>query len=485
MCCFQRFVSLVIFCAVLCFFVVGQAVAADSDYNYDGTSDILFQHSDDGRLLFWSMTNFNRSLNFPKSLAPAWDVVGKGDFNGDGTSDVLYMKDAGDTSIALINNSARSSLTFPGGINPIWSVKGVGDFDGDGTDDILWQRSTDGVTTIWGIKNAARNKISYPGALASFWRIAGIGDFNNDGIDDILCQHIDDGRLLIWQMNNLTRSSVKFAQSIANSWTVVGVGDFNKDGTDDVLYRKDAGDVAIAEMSNFNRSNLKFPGGIGTVWGVKDVGDYNGDGTDDILFRRSTDNVTVIWGIVNSVRNKVTWPGGLAAQWVVKSDFNDEIVSTSSLPDTGQATCYDASGTVIGCSGTGQDGEYQSTQMSYTDNDDGTVTDNVTGLVWQKDCDGILYTFDDAINYCENLSLAGYNDWYLPSRRELTRIVDEGQLTSKINAVFTGNPTGYYYSFWTSTIKSPSFPFCVSFTANGDQGSCYTGGVTAAVRCVR
>jgi len=52
------------------------------------------------------------------------------------------------------------------------------------------------------------------------------------------------------------------------------------------------------------------------------------------------------------------------------------------LPDTGQATCYSKTGAVISCSG--EDGEYNINPMSYTDNGNGTVTDNNTGLVWQK-----------------------------------------------------------------------------------------------------
>jgi len=65
------------------------------------------------------------------------------------------------------------------------------------------------------------------------------------------------------------------------------------------------------------------------------------------------------------------------------------ISGTVNLPETGQTTCYDISGTVIPCTGTGQDGEIQ-TGVAWpnprsTDNGDGTMTDNLTGLVWAKD----------------------------------------------------------------------------------------------------
>ena len=266
-----------------------------NDFNADGTSDVLFQNSGDGRLLIWTMNNFFRaSLLFPASLAAAWDVVGTGDFNGDGTDDVFYKHTAGGTAIAEFTNAARRGLQFPGGINPIlWAVHGVGDFNGDGTDDVLWRRTTDSITMLWGITHAARTTIAFPGGIAAAWTVRGVGDFNGDGTDDILYQHTD-GRLLIWEMNNYTRNALHFPASIANTWTVVGVGDFNGDGTDDVLYRKTDGQTAIAEFRNFARRGLQFPGGVNPVWTVQDSGDYNGDGTDDILLRRTTDSVTMM-----------------------------------------------------------------------------------------------------------------------------------------------------------------------------------------------
>lgn len=101
------------------------------------------------------------------------------------------------------------------------------------------------------------------------------------------------------------------------------------------------------------------------------------------------------------------------------------------LPQTGQTTCYDESGTVIDCAGTGQDGEYQKGIAwpipRFTDNGDGTVTDNLTGLMWLKDADclgktnwqGNLDAVADlnanpgnygCIDYTGN-----YSDWRLPN----------------------------------------------------------------------
>jgi hypothetical protein len=54
----------------------------------------------------------------------------------------------------------------------------------------------------------------------------------------------------------------------------------------------------------------------------------------------------------------------------------------------------------------------------YKDNGDGTVTDASTGLMWQQD--GLTNkSWEQALSYCENLSLAGYSDWRLPTVKEL------------------------------------------------------------------
>jgi len=58
---------------------------------------------------------------------------------------------------------------------------------------------------------------------------------------------------------------------------------------------------------------------------------------------------------------------------------------TINLPKTGQTICYDTSGNVISCAGTGQDGEIQAgvawPEPRFADNGDGTITDNLTGLM--------------------------------------------------------------------------------------------------------
>ena len=98
---------------------------------------------------------------------------------------------------------------------------------------------------------------------------------------------------------------------------------------------------------------------------------------------------------------------------------------------------------------------------SYTDNEDLTVTDNVTGLMWQN---GVLGSKmqPDAIMYCTNLRLGCHSDWRLPSVIELFSIVDYGKTFPSINAIFSPPPSGV---FWSSSLPpgSPNYAWSVDF----------------------
>ncbi len=97
------------------------------------------------------------------------------------------------------------------------------------------------------------------------------------------------------------------------------------------------------------------------------------------------------------------------------------------IAETGQMSCYDEDRNaidfpVVGDSLYGQDAQYTGFEIALVDNGDGTVTDEVTGLMWQQVPVSDSYTYYQAIEYCEDLKLAGYDDWRLPNLKELFSI---------------------------------------------------------------
>jgi len=151
------------------------------------------------------------------------------------------------------------------------------------------------------------------------------------------------------------------------------------------------------------------------------------------------------------------------------------------LPDTGQTKCYDNNDNItpcpaIGHPGHGQDAQYVGLTPSYTDNANGTVTDNNTNLIWQQNTadankdgsitfnlfpTGDMLTWQDAIDYCENLTFADSSDWRLPSMRELDSIFDYSRYSQRVSSVFKYELVSWH---WSSTTYIHS---------SGDTGSAW------------
>ncbi|WP_117880447.1 Lcl C-terminal domain-containing protein [Aureibaculum luteum] len=97
------------------------------------------------------------------------------------------------------------------------------------------------------------------------------------------------------------------------------------------------------------------------------------------------------------------------------------------IVDTGVEDFYDNTSVIAEPSSNqafyGQDATYSGNQPNYTDNADGTITDNITGLIWEKDM-GDKITFDDAFTKAENSTLGDYTDWRVPTLKELYSLIN-------------------------------------------------------------
>jgi len=100
------------------------------------------------------------------------------------------------------------------------------------------------------------------------------------------------------------------------------------------------------------------------------------------------------------------------------------------------------------------------------DNGDGTVTDTVTGLMWQQ-ATNAAGTWESALSSAEGLSLAGHDDWRLPNRNELQTLVDYTQTGPAINVPLFSDTISWYY--WTSTTDAgnPALAWRINFNDGG------------------
>ena len=134
---------------------------------------------------------------------------------------------------------------------------------------------------------------------------------------------------------------------------------------------------------------------------------------------------------------------------------------TYPIVDTNQGFCYDNSELLTNCPAEGeafygQDAQYTGNVPNYTDNWDGTVTDNVTGLIWTQDISSYAMPWSDASSYCESLTTGDYTDWRLPTVKELWSIRDFSQGwpwvdTDYFYLVGDGSELGQHHS-WTSNL---------------------------------
>jgi hypothetical protein len=180
------------------------------------------------------------------------------------------------------------------------------------------------------------------------------------------------------------------------------------------------------------------------------------------------------------------------------------LLPCSQFPATGQTTAYqaDKNDGVAGPVAVPDDGTVQAgATLSYTDNGDGTITDNNTGLMWEKKSDdGGLHDKDttyrwsgngsqetiwdwlDDINAEGGTGFAGHNDWRIANVKEYVSIVNHENFTPAVSTAFNNSCVAactvltcsctVASEYWSSTSHafSPSFAWYVYFD-DGSVGS--------------
>lgn len=138
--------------------------------------------------------------------------------------------------------------------------------------------------------------------------------------------------------------------------------------------------------------------------------------------------------------------------------------STTFLPATNQAKCYDSTGNLISCTNTGQDAAIMSgiawPNPRFTDNGDETITDNFTGLLWTKNANlpGATKAWQQALDYAGAMNTGsgtyGHKDWRLPNVNELDSLVNDDTVNAKKTSTWLGTQ-GFTnvqeVDYWTSS----------------------------------
>ena len=282
---------------------------------------------------------------------------------------------------------------------------------------LTWLKNANCTDTVGGVAKT-NGYLAWPDAL--IW---------SNNLASGKCGLSDNSHAGDWRLPNVRelRSLTNRAYSYPALSNTAGTGQWTED------------DPFTGVQSDFYWSSTTYAYYTGYAWGVS-----LWDGYAD-------------WGSKGS--NLYVWPvrGG-------KSGVLDPSV-ISQVPRTGQTQSY----------GARDDGALQMgaplPNQRFTDNNNGTVTDNLTGLIWLKNanCPGAGRDWSTALsdimslnstgnmnsNSCGDTSNNGSHqtDWRLPNDIELWSLIDFGQYYP---ALTSGNPfslvQSYYY--WSSTTNA-------------------------------
>lgn len=130
------------------------------------------------------------------------------------------------------------------------------------------------------------------------------------------------------------------------------------------------------------------------------------------------------------------------------------------LPDTGQSMSYTNT--------FGEDVDYNINSPYYIRNANGTVTDTVTGLMWQQTDSGEM-SYQSALLYADTITLGGFDDWRLPTALEAYSILNLQNNNPALNTSAFTKTTAEYW--WTSNRQANDTSKIYCTNAGGGIGN--------------
>ena len=256
--------------------VYQSAGSRNVDFNYDGSLDLLWHHVSDGRVAAWRMngTQLRDGTLLTPNRVPdtSWTPVAAGDLDGNGTTDILWQNTAdGRLSFWRMAGTAmlQGELLSPTRVfDTEWKIRAVADLNQDGDPDVVWQHAQTGHVAVWLMRSGdypifvatgtpptqIRGEPVGPGRVSDLdWQIVGTGDFDRDGWPDLVWQHRGDGRIAVWKMHGTTLIAgdlISPGQIHDLDWKIRAVGDINGDDWPDLIWQhRVTGDVSAWLMN--------------------------------------------------------------------------------------------------------------------------------------------------------------------------------------------------------------------------------------------
>jgi len=202
------------------------------DVNGDGHSDLVFQHSTTGQVVFWYMNGTTVTGGASASLTPVggYKIRGTGDFNEDGSSDLVFQNSASGQIVVWFMNGTRVLGGSSVALVPLagYQVVGVGDFNGDGFPDLVLQNATTNKVVIWFMNGTTVTSGSFISLTPDTgYQVVGVNDLNADGAPDLVLQNSQTNQIVIWYLNGITVTNGVSLPMPAAGYKVAAVSAFN------------------------------------------------------------------------------------------------------------------------------------------------------------------------------------------------------------------------------------------------------------------
>ncbi len=253
----------------------------------------------------------------------------------------------------------------------------------------------------------------------------------------------------------------------------------------DVYAFQKPGTLAVHRFLNINTGFYFYTISEAERDNILQLPQYNYEGIKFWVFADHSMDTTPVYRLFNHARGSHLYTVSEAERDIViqHPDWAYEGVAFycyphyNRVPATGQTISY----------WPGDDGDLQTgvqwPEPRFLDNGDLTVTDSLTGLMWTKNADlcGKI-TWEDALDFCNNLDHAGYDDWHLPNMRELHSLMDfsesspalheshpfEDVHTSFQNNLYWSSSTNSYHSVcaWYVDMARGGVRFCQKIETN-------------------